>query len=278
MPDAKQYNLDDLCYLMQRLRDPETGCPWDLKQTETSIVPYTLEEVYELIEALEQGDHESAKGELGDVLFQVIFYAQLAQERALYGLDDIVNGIVTKLLRRHPHVFQDGTLRSSVVAREQVDEATVKTRWEAIKQVERNARQQGGAMDDVPRSLPALSRAQKLQKRASQFGLDWPEVAPVLDVLRGEITEFEHALESGNTRSVADELGDILFSVVNVARLLGLDAEQVLRHSNRKFESRVKHYAELASERQLNLNFLSNEERDKLWDEAKQREGSRSPS
>ena len=278
MPDVQQYNLDDLCYLMQRLRDPEAGCPWDLKQTETSIVPYTLEEVYELIEALEQGDHESAKGELGDVLFQVVFYAQLAQERALYGLDDIVNGIVTKLVRRHPHVFQDGTLRSSVVAREQIDEATVKARWEAIKQGERNARQQGSAMDDVPLSLPALSRAQKLQKRASQFGLDWPEVEPVLDVLRGEITEFEHALESGTARSVADELGDILFSVVNMARLLGLDAEQVLRQSNRKFESRVRHYEELGSERQLNLSFLSNEERDKLWDEAKHREGSQSPS
>lgn len=273
-----RYDLDDLRYLMQRLRDPDDGCPWDLKQTARTIVPYTLEEVYELVDALEKSDDSSARDELGDVLFQVIFYAQLAEERGRYDLDDVIDAIVTKLLRRHPHVFPQGTLESRRSEHEQAQEQEIKERWEDIKQQERNARLQPNALDDVPLSLPALSRAQKLQKRATRLGMDWADVTEVLAVLKREVGEFEEALAAGDEAGLVDELGDILFTCVNLVRKLDFDAEQLLRQSNRKFETRVRLCADLASEQGTALEAMSEYERDAVWREVKRRLGSQSQS
>jgi len=274
----KRYDIHDLRYLMKRLRDPNDGCPWDLKQTPESIVPFTLEEVYELIEALEINDRKGARDELGDVLFQVVFYAQLAEEQGWFALDDVIHGIVLKLLRRHPHVFPDGTLGSRASADRAVDEIEVKERWEDIKQVERDARDQRSVMDDVPLTLPALSRAQKLQKRARRVGLDWKTADEVLEVFRGELTEFQSAMQEGAPDALSDELGDLLFTCVNLARVLDLDAEQLLRQSSRKFETRVRRYTELARQSSIDLSSPSDEERDQLWAQAKQELGSQCQS
>lgn len=273
-----RYDLRDLRYLMKRLRDPHDGCPWDLKQTAQTIVPYTLEEVFELVDALERGDDLGARDELGDVLFQVVFYAQLAEERELYDVDDVIHGIVAKLLRRHPHVFPDGTLSSRRAGAEHAQVRDIKERWEDIKQQERNARRQTHALDDVPLSLPALSRAQKLQKRATRLGLDWTSVTDVVVALKNETLEFEDALSTSAVEGVADELGDLLFTCVNLARKLDLDAEQLLRQSNQKFETRVRLCTDLASEQGTALEAMSEQERDAIWREAKRQLGSQSKS
>ena len=273
-----RYDLRDLRYLMKRLRDPHDGCPWDLKQTAQTIVPYTLEEVFELVDALERGDDLGARDELGDVLFQVVFYAQLAEERELYDVDDVIHGIVTKLLRRHPHVFPDGTLSSRRAGAEHAQERDIKERWEDIKQQERNARRQVHVLDDVPLSLPSLSRAQKLQKRATRLGLDWTSVTDVVVALKNETLEFEDALSTAAVEAVADELGDLLFTCVNLARKLDLDAEQLLRQSNQKFETRVRLCTDLASEQGTALEAMSEQERDAIWREAKRQLGSQSKS
>jgi ATP diphosphatase len=273
-----RYDLRDLRYLMKRLRDPHDGCPWDLKQTAQTIVPYTLEEVFELVDALERGDDLGARDELGDVLFQVVFYAQLAEERELYDVDDVIHGIVAKLLRRHPHVFPDGTLSSRRAGAEHAQVRDIKERWEDIKQQERNARRQTHALDDVPLSLPALSRAQKLQKRATRLGLDWTSVTDVVVALKNETLEFEDALSTSAVEGVADELGDLLFTCVNLARKLDLDAEQLLRQSNQKFETRVRLCTDLASEQGRALEAMSEQERDAIWREAKRQLGSQSKS
>lgn len=273
-----RYDLRDLRYLMKRLRDPHDGCPWDLKQTAQTIVPYTLEEVFELVDTLERGDDLGARDELGDVLFQVVFYAQLAEERELYDVDDVIHGIVAKLLRRHPHVFPDGTLSSRRAGAEHAQERDIKERWEDIKQQERNARRQTHALDDVPLSLPALSRAQKLQKRATRLGLDWTSVTDVVVALKNETLEFEDALSTAAVEAVADELGDLLFTCVNLARKLDLDAEQLLRQSNQKFETRVRLCTDLASEQGTALEAMSEQERDAIWREAKRQLGSQSKS
>jgi ATP diphosphatase len=273
-----RYDLRDLRYLMKRLRDPHDGCPWDLKQTAQTIVPYTLEEVFELVDALERGDDLGARDELGDVLFQVVFYAQLAEERELYDVDDVIHGIVAKLLRRHPHVFPDGTLSSRRAGAEHAQVRDIKERWEDIKQQERNARRQTHALDDVPLSLPALSRAQKLQKRATRLGLDWTSVTDVVVALKNETLEFEDALSTSAVEGVADELGDLLFTCVNLARKLDLDAEQLLRQSNQKFETRVRLCTDLASEQGRALETISEQERDAIWREAKRQLGSQSKS
>ena len=189
------YQLDDLLYLMARLRDPQHGCPWDLEQNFASIVPHTLEEAYEVADAIEQGDFEQLRGELGDLLFQVVYYAQLGKEVDRFGWPEVVDGITRKLLRRHPHVFPDGNLRTPpgtlTLAPEQI-----KQRWEEIKAEERAEKavqpQQLSLLDDVPQALPALSRAPTLQKRASGAGVDWPDAAPVVDTIAEELDTVHH--------------------------------------------------------------------------------------
>ncbi len=247
--------------IMARLRDPERGCPWDKQQTFRTIAPYTVEEAYEVADAIERGDLASLRGELGDLLLQVVYHAQMAREQGLFGFEDVARAISDKLVERHPHVF--GGV--------EVKDAAHQTRdWEARKAVERGAQQQEGALDGVAAGLPALTRAEKLQKRAARVGFDWQELAPVLAKIREELAELEH--EVGNSAPAArveDELGDLLFAVANLARKLQLDPEQALRGTNRKFERRFRHMEARLAERGLKPEQVSLEEMDRYWDEAK---------
>lgn len=253
---------------MERLRDPEHGCPWDLKQDFNSIVPSTLEECYELAAAIEAADYPHVADELGDVLFQVVFYAQLARERGLFSFGAVVDSLASKLLRRHPHVFADGQIEA--VPDRRIDSEAVRHQWEAIKADERAEREQHGALDDVPIALPALPRAQKLQKRAARVGFDWPTPAPVLDKLDEELQELRAALASGDTTAIEEEVGDLLFTCVNLARLLRLDAESALRRANAKFERRFRAMERTAEARQSRLADLDDAALDNLWRAAKE--------
>lgn len=275
--------ISKLLNIMAMLRDSEFGCPWDLEQSIRSLVPYTIEEVYEVVDAIERDDMVDLEDELGDLLFQVLFYAQIANEHKMFTFADIANGISDKLVRRHPHVFPQG--KTELFGNKQAlspDEVVVN--WELIKEQERVAkRARRGAqaeanttsvLDDVPRALPALERARKLQKRAAQAGFDWDDTAPVLDKLKEEIAELEQAIQqntSGERSSDAihRELGDVMFSVVNLARHLGEEPEVALRSANLRFEGRFQ-WIELALQKQgKKLQNASLAELDALWDQAK---------
>ena len=271
------YQLNDLLYLMQRLRDPQTGCPWDLKQNFASIVPHTLEEAYEVADAIERNDFEQLPGELGDLLFQVVYYSQLATEEGRFGFAEVVDSITRKLLRRHPHVFPAGDL-CAVADAQSLAEAAVKQRWEELKAEERAQKatvpQQLSLLDDVPTALPALSRASKLQKRAAQVGFDWPSALPVLDKVREELDEVLEAMAAQDAPAIADEVGDLLFAVVNLARHLKLDAEATLRQASSKFERRFRMIEQLLRERGQPIENCTLEQLDALWAEVKQQEKS----
>ena len=271
------YQLNDLLYLMQRLRDPQTGCPWDLKQNFASIVPHTLEEAYEVADAIERNDFEQLPGELGDLLFQVVYYSQLAAEEGRFGFAEVVDSITRKLLRRHPHVFPAGDL-CAVADAQSLAEAAVKQRWEELKAEERAQKatvpQQLSLLDDVPTALPALSRASKLQKRAAQVGFDWPSALPVLDKVREELDEVLEAMAAQDAPAIADEVGDLLFAVVNLARHLKLDAEATLRQASSKFERRFRMIEQLLRERGQPIENCTLEQLDALWAEVKQQEKS----
>jgi ATP diphosphatase len=262
-----RYRLSDLLRVMARLRDPETGCPWDIRQDFHSIVPSTLEECYELAQAIEHEDFPHVAEEIGDVLFQVIFYAQLGSERDLFSFDTIVDILVDKLVRRHPHVFAGGEIEGVVTERSSVD--SVKASWEAIKRGERSAKSQGGVLADVPVALPALPRAQKLQKRAAQVNFDWSDASAVLAKLEEEIAELREAMAAGSEAGIEEEMGDILFSSVNLSRHLGLDAEASLRRASGKFEQRFLVMEARAASAGAALQTLSAAELDLLWEAAK---------
>jgi ATP diphosphatase len=265
--DEPGYSISDLMRVMQRLRDPETGCPWDLAQTFQSIVPSTLEECYELAQAIGHEEYDHVAEELGDVLFQVVFYAQLGMEQDLFSFGTIVNTLVEKLLRRHPHVFAHGQIEGVVRDRSSVDE--VAQRWEAIKQRERLDKDQSGVMADVPLALPALSRAQKVQKRAAQVNFDWLDTPAVLDKLQEELDELRRAVSARSRKEIRDEMGDVLFTCVNLARHLGLDAEGSLREATGKFEQRFCHMEVSAAAGGRALSSLSEAQLDTLWRQAK---------
>lgn len=269
------YKLDDLLQLMARLRHPEYGCPWDLKQSYASIVPYTLEEAYEVADAIERGDFDHLPGELGDLLFQVVYYSQLAAEEGRFGFAEVVDGITTKLIRRHPHVFPDGDLYAAPDAA-RLEEAAVKQRWEELKAEERAAKaaapEQLSLLDDVPQALPALSRAAKLQKRAAQVGFDWPEALPVLDKVREELDEVLEAMSENDPQAIAEELGDLLFAVANLARHLKVEPEAALRAANGKFERRFRFIEQALREAGRPIENCSLDELDALWGEAKKQE------
>ncbi|MCK0543813.1 nucleoside triphosphate pyrophosphohydrolase [Pseudomonas syringae pv. aptata] len=271
------YTVQDLLNLMARLRDPQFGCPWDLKQTYASIVPHTLEEAYEVADAIEQGDLDHLKGELGDLLFQVVFYAQLAKEEGRFEFDDVIDGITRKLLRRHPHVFPTGELYAPAETPRLTDEQ-VNLRWDEIKAEERAEKagvpEQLSLLDDVPRALPALSRAAKLQKRAAQVGFDWPAALPVVDKVREELDEILEAMVDNDAEGIAEEVGDLLFSVVNLARHLKVDPETALRSANSKFDRRFRFIEQALRHLQRPIEACSLEEMDALWGEAKRQEKS----
>ncbi|WP_238741531.1 nucleoside triphosphate pyrophosphohydrolase [Psychromonas antarctica] len=238
----KKNNLEELLNIMQQLRDPENGCPWDIKQTFDSIVAHTIEEVYEVADAIEQKDFVDLKGELGDLLFQVIFYAQMAKEKNLFDFEDIIDTLNEKLVRRHPHVFAQA---------EFVDEQAVHANWEAEKEKERilkaDADNKGSSvLDNIPLSLPALNRAYKIQKRCATVGFDWVTLPPVIDKIKEEIDEVLAEVNRDDLTAqekqvrIEDELGDLLFANINLVRHLQCNPEQVLRQANIKFEKRFR--------------------------------------
>ena len=258
-------SITRLLQIMARLRDPHGGCPWDLEQTFSTIAPYTIEEAYEVADAIERDDLPSLRGELGDLLFQVVFHAQMASERGAFAFDDVVAAICDKLERRHPHVFGDA----------RIDNATAQTvAWEEQKRLERE-RAGANVLDDVPLALPALTRANKLGKRAALVGFEWPDVAGALDKLDEELGELraEVAGAAGEAET-QNELGDVLFCVVNVCRYLKIDPEMALRGTNAKFERRFGYVERRLREQGRSTRDATLEEMDRLWDEGKEREKS----
>lgn len=266
------YQLDDLLFLMARLRDPQYGCPWDLKQNFASIVPHTLEEAYEVADAIERADFAHLPGELGDLLFQVVYYSQLGREEGRFDFSTVVDSITRKLVRRHPHVFPDGDLYGPL-NQPRLSEADIKQRWETIKAEERAAKavvpEQLSLLDDVPRALPALSRAVKLQKRAARAGFDWPETLAIVDKLHEELNEVLEALASGDQAHIAEEVGDLLFVVVNLARHLNVEPEAALRATNQKFERRFRFIEEALRAVGRRVEETALDELDALWNQAK---------
>ena len=268
------YTLDDLLALMARLRHPQHGCPWDLKQDYASIVKHTLEEAYEVADTVEQGDFAHLQGELGDLLFQVVYYSQLAREEGRFTFAEVIDGITRKLIRRHPHVFPTGDLHAPLDT-PRLSEDQVKARWEAIKAEERAEKgvpEQLSLLDDVPAALPALSRATKLQKRAAQVGFDWPDALPVLDKVREELDEVLQAMAQGDADAIEDELGDLLFATANLARHLKQDPENALRRANRKFERRFRFIEQALRDSARPFEDCTLDELDALWGEAKRQE------
>jgi MazG family protein len=262
---------DDLLRIMVKLRDPDGGCPWDVEQDFASIAPYTIEEAYEVADAIEQSDMESLKGELGDLLLQVVFHAQMASEAGHFEYADVVNAVSEKMVVRHPHVFGDVS----------IEDADAQTKaWEDQKAAERAAKAEASGrvasvLDDVARGLPALMRAEKLQKRAARVGFDWPTVEPVFDKVREELDEVSVEIDRGSDPArLEDELGDVLFTCVNLARKLGTDPETALRSTNAKFERRFRDVETLAAKDGKPLNDLDIEALEALWERAKEAEQS----
>lgn len=266
-------DISRLIEIMAALRDPKIGCPWDIEQNFSTIAPYTIEEAYEVADAIARGDLDDLREELGDLLLQVVYYAQMAEEAGDFRFGDVVQTITEKMIRRHPHVFGDEEARSAGMA---------KGMWEKIKAQEKAAKRAArlkrgldpedhgnGFLDGVPVALPSLTRALKLQEKASRVGFDWGAPEPVLEKIEEEIGELKQALESGNLQSVEDEFGDLLFALVNLSRHLKVDAEKALAGTNEKFRRRF-HYIEkaLAAEGKT-LDAATLEEMEALWQAAK---------
>lgn len=267
------YSINDLLYLMARLRNPHTGCPWDLKQDFATVLPHTLEEAYEVADAIERQDWPHLEEELGDLLFQVVFYGQIGSERQLFNMDSIIHRLVEKLIRRHPHVFPHGTLTSERDPAIRPEDAQINANWDAIKQQEKALKPQQPTrlLDEVPVSMPALTRAVKLQKKAGKVGFDWNNVQHVLDKIREELAEVEAELEGADPQRLQDEVGDVLFAVANLARHLNVDAEAALRGTNQRFYNRFA-VVEQKSLEQGGFNHVTLEQMEAFWQLAKQLE------
>ena len=257
--------IDRLLEIMARLRDPEHGCPWDREQTWSSIVPHTIEEAYEIADAVERGDVDHVRDELGDLLFEVVFQSRIAEEQGLFRFDDVVDGISDKLERRHPHVFGDATIGNA---------AEQAAAWEEHKAAERRAKGgAAGALDGVTLGLPALVRAAKLGRRAAQVGFDWPDPAGVLEKVREEIEELQRAVATGEAAHVREEIGDLLFSVAQLSRHLDVDPEAALRDAGGKFERRFRRIEASLAEEGRTAADASMAELEALWARAKREIG-----
>ena len=257
--------IETLLEIMARLRDPDGGCPWDLEQNFDSIAPYTLEEAYEVVDAIAQGDRDGLCDELGDLLFQVVFHARMAEEEGAFAFADVVAAVCDKMVRRHPHVFAEASV---------ADAAAQAVAWEETKELEREAGAGNGSLlDGVPRGMAELQRAVKLQKRAARVGFDWGSPEPVLDKLDEEVREMHGAMESGNVEEMEDELGDLLFVLTNLARKLDIDPAHALRRANAKFELRFRAVERSAGSR-AELEAMSLDEMEALWQQAKSRQRS----
>jgi MazG family protein len=262
-PSADLRPIDRLLEIMARLRSPEDGCPWDLEQTFATIAPYTVEEAYEVADAIERGSLSDLKDELGDLLFQVVFHARMAEERGDFAFDDVVRAINDKMVRRHPHVFADETY---------ADLDAQKAGWEQLKAAERASKGKTGPtslLDDVPVGLPGLTRAVKLSKRAAGVGFVWPTVQDVVKKLHEEVGEMLAEIEAGDLEKAKNEIGDVLFVVANLARTLDVDPEDAVRYTNAKFVRRFKYIEAKLAERGKTPDQSDLAEMDGLWDEAK---------
>jgi MazG family protein len=257
--DMDPRRIETLRAIMKALRTPETGCPWDLEQTFATIAPYTIEEAYEVLDAITRGNRADLCEELGDLLLQAVYHAQMADEEGAFDFDDVIEAINTKMVRRHPHVFGDEAARSAKLA---------KGFWEDMKAKERAHKPEGGLLASVPLALPGLTRALKLQAKAAKVGFDWPSVDNVYDKITEEIAEFRNAPEADK----AAEFGDILFALANVARHLGIDPESALHATNAKFERRFRHIETALEKRGLTPQESNLDEMDGLWNEAKRME------
>ncbi|BCH59649.1 nucleoside triphosphate pyrophosphohydrolase [Agrobacterium vitis] len=264
-----------LIEIMAALRDPQTGCPWDIVQTFETIKPYTLEEAYEVADAIERNDPDDLCEELGDLLLQVVFHARIAEEAGLFSFGDVVEAVTSKMIRRHPHVF----------ARSEADTPdAVKLQWDAIKKQEKQERAErraargvaemfkDGHLGSVQRTFPALTEAVKLQEQAAKVGFDWAEAEPILDKIEEEIAELREALQAGQPDKIKDELGDLIFALVNIGRHTGSDPEQALRGTNVKFRRRFGHIEQSLAAEKSSLEDASLERMEELWQAAKQLE------
>ena len=262
------YRLDDLIHLMACLRDPSYGCPWDRKQTYESIIPFTLEEAYEVADVIERGALDELCSELGDLLFQVVFYARMAEEEGLFTLEEVIHSVVSKLLSRHPHVFRDATFESFGHSGSPSIQS-IENFWETKKVEERADRGQLDLFGDVPMGSPALTRAQKIQKRATSIGFDWSSTEGVLSKMTEELRELQEARSQKNQDAILEEFGDLLFTMVSLARHLDINSEQALRLATRKFESRIRTVTQLAQEQGIDLTIATDNEKNGLWEQAK---------
>ena len=251
-----------LLQVMEQLRDPETGCSWDKKQDFTSLIPYTLEEAYEVVDAIERDDMQDLKAELGDLLFQVVFHSRIAQEQGLFDFEQVADSIAIKLERRHPHVFADVVY---------ANEAEQKNAWEAFKASERQAKEAENhtILSGVARNLPALVQCRKIQDRAANHGFDWPEIEPVYEKVLEELDEVKEAWQSGDQAHIEEEIGDLLLIAVNLARHMQVDPEQALKKSTRKFTRRFEYIEQKVEQSGREVKKCELEELDSLWNEAK---------
>ncbi len=257
--------IEDLLRIMADLRDPDSGCPWDLQQDFKSIVSYTIEEAYEVADAIAREDYAELKDELGDLLLQVVFHAQMAKEANHFDFTEVVQTINEKMIRRHPHVFADKQVESS---------SDVKNHWEAEKARERANKNKTGILDGIASALPALKRAQKLQKRAARVGFDWPDASGVVDKMHEELQELLQAKTEGDKNAIAEEVGDLLFTAVNLARHYGVDAEDCLRYANSKFERRFQQVESVLAAEQKSVKQCGLDELESVWQAVKQTEKS----
>lgn len=262
------YQLEDLLQLMSDLRHPEYGCQWDKAQTLSSLVAHTIEEAYEVVDAIDSGDAGEIKQELGDLLFQVVFYTQITKEQGAFDFTDVVTTLVEKMLRRHPHVFPDGSL-GSAGSEILCDHSNVIKNWAEIKRLERSKKNKNNILDDISRALPALTRAKKLQQRASGVGFDWPNINDVFNKLDEEKLELQDAIISNSKQHETEELGDLLFTCVNIARHLNIDPETALREANNKFEKRFNYIESSVNADGVKFENISIEQLEQKWLEAK---------
>ncbi len=261
-PEVSSFNADfaALVAVMARLRDPETGCPWDREQTPTTLKKYILEEAYEVLEAVDAGDPAKLAEELGDLLLQVVFQAQLAAETQQFDIGDVTQAIVEKLIRRHPHVFGDLSV---------ADTDEVLRNWERIKRTEKGYEDRTSLLDGIPAGLPALMRALEVSKRVVKVGFEWPEVSQVLDKVEEELAELRAEIQLGQTERAQEELGDLLFTLVNVARQLKIDPEEALRQMTHRFAARFRHIEQYAGEQGKAVSDLPLAEMEAVWQAAK---------
>jgi len=254
-------NIDNLIEVMKALRDPDNGCPWDIKQTSASIASYTLEETHETLDAIERDDMDNLQEELGDLLFHIIFHARIAEENNLFNFNDVVEGIVTKMKRRHPHVFESN--RSN-----QISDEALGVQWQSLKNEEKSSLPEP-AFGANSAALSAINRAKVLQNQAAKFGFDWPNITNVVDKLEEETNELKRAIETGNSDDISDELGDLLFVCMNIARHAKVNAEMALRSTNRKFINRFDYVSEQMKSAGIEMNQQQLERMEYFWQQSK---------